>query len=255
VTSPQKEPAMTHEFLSIYPAKLMEYGLAITYLLLFIPMWRYVQGGRRLAAEQVVRGRRDAERWPAVAVAAPWPSLGWFQVPAGVALHPGHTWARLESDGTVAVGVDDFAQRLVAPTRIELPRAGAMVAQGEAAVALGDETLSVPLVSPVNGTVVAVNRAAVENPSLLQDAYGAGWLFKVKAPRLEADQRQLLHAASARHFLDGEAEALAMRASPEVGQVLQDGGLPVHGLARALAGDTGWEALAREFFHTEKGTP
>jgi glycine cleavage system H protein len=246
---------MTYEFLSIYPAKLMEYGLAITYLLLFIPMWRYVQGGRRQEAEQAVRGRRDAERWPAVAVAAPWPSLGWFQVPAGVALHPGHTWARVESDGTVAVGVDDFAQRLVAPSRIELPRAGAVVAQGEAAVALGDAFHAVPLVSPVNGTVVAVNRAVADAPELLQDAYGAGWLFKVKAPRLEADQRQLLHAQSARHFLDGEAEALAMRASPEVGQVLQDGGVPVHGLARALAGDDGWEAMAREFFHTEKGTP
>jgi len=246
---------MTSDFLAIYPAKLMEYGLAVTYLLLFVPMWRYVQGGRTEAAAQAVRGRRDAERWPAVAVAAPWPSLGWFQVPAGVALHPGHTWARVEADGLVAVGVDDFAQRLVAPTHVDLPRPGAMVTQGEPAVALGDGHRSVPLVSPVNGTVVAVNRAVAEDPNLLQNAYGTGWLFKVKAPRLEADQRQLLHAQAARHFLDGEAEALAMRASPEVGQVLQDGGVPVEGLARALAGDLGWEALAREFFHTEKGTP
>jgi glycine cleavage system H protein len=38
---------MTHEFLSIYPAKLMEYGLAILYLLLFVPFWSYVQGARR----------------------------------------------------------------------------------------------------------------------------------------------------------------------------------------------------------------
>ena len=246
---------MTSDFLAIYPAKLMEYGLAITYMLLFIPMWRYVQGGQKVLAVQPAQGRHDAERWPAVAVAAPWPSLGWFQVPAGVALHPGHTWARLEADGLVAVGVDDFAQRLVAPTTVELPHAGAVVTQGEAAVALGDGRYSVPLVSPVNGTVVAVNRAVAEDPNLLQNAYGAGWLFKVKAPRLEADQRQLLHARSARTFLDGEAEALAMRASPEVGQVLQDGGLPVHGLARILAGDHGWEALAREFFHTEKVTP
>jgi glycine cleavage system H protein len=37
---------MTHEFLSIYPAKLMEYGLAILYLLLFVPFWSYVQGAR-----------------------------------------------------------------------------------------------------------------------------------------------------------------------------------------------------------------
>ena len=246
---------MTSDFLAIYPAKLMEYGLAIAYLLLFIPMWRYGQGGRTVVAVQPAQGRHDAERWPAVAVAAPWPSLGWFQVPAGVALHPGHTWARVEADGLVSVGVDDFAQRLVAPTAIELPRAGAPVTQGEAAVALGDGRRSVPLVSPVTGTVVAVNRAVAEDPDLLQNAYGAGWLFKVKAPRLEADQRQLLHAQAARHFLDGEAEALAMRASPEVGQVLHDGGVPVHGLARVLAGDDGWEALAREFFHTEKGTP
>jgi glycine cleavage system H lipoate-binding protein len=68
------------------------------------------------------------------------------------------------------------------------------VAQGEAAMGLGDGHHAVPLVSPVNGTVVAVNRAVADAPDLLRDAYGAGWLFKVKAPRLEADQRQLLHA-------------------------------------------------------------
>jgi hypothetical protein len=47
---------MTHEFLSIYPAKLLEYGLAVLYLLLFLPFWAYVQGGRREA--------RVAERRP-----------------------------------------------------------------------------------------------------------------------------------------------------------------------------------------------
>ena len=50
-TRRETEHAMTHDFLSIYPAKLMEYGLAIGYLLLFIPFWRYVQGGKRAAAE------------------------------------------------------------------------------------------------------------------------------------------------------------------------------------------------------------
>jgi len=37
--------------------------------------------------------------------------------------------------------------------------------------------------------------------------------------------------------------------SPELGSLLQDGGTPVHGIARALAGDD-WDALAREFFLT-----
>ena len=40
----------THEFLGIYDAKVMEYLLAVCYLLLFVPMWRYVQAGHRVEA-------------------------------------------------------------------------------------------------------------------------------------------------------------------------------------------------------------
>ena len=38
---------MAYDLLSVYPAKLLEYGLGVGYLLLFIPFWRYVQGSRR----------------------------------------------------------------------------------------------------------------------------------------------------------------------------------------------------------------
>ena len=37
---------MEHGFLSVYTAKVGEYLLAIGYLLLFIPFWRFVQGGK-----------------------------------------------------------------------------------------------------------------------------------------------------------------------------------------------------------------
>jgi hypothetical protein len=42
---------LMHEFLSIYPAKLAEYCLALTYLLAFIGWWRFVNGGERAAVE------------------------------------------------------------------------------------------------------------------------------------------------------------------------------------------------------------
>ena len=41
-----------NEFLSGYSAKLIEYGLAVTYLVLFVGFWRYVQGGK--AAERAL---------------------------------------------------------------------------------------------------------------------------------------------------------------------------------------------------------
>jgi glycine cleavage system H lipoate-binding protein len=241
---------MGHDFLSIYPAKLLEYSLAIGYLLLFIPFWRYVQGGRKpaMAKAAVSAGARAGARAAAHArssAALP----GWFHVPAGIHLHPGHTWARLEPDGLVAVGADDFAHKLVGVSRVGLPALGDRVAQGEPAFQLGDGEKDVPLLSPIDGTVVAVNAAIREKADGLDDPYGRGWLFKVKAPRLAANLRQLLTDNPARRYME-EAEArIALTLAPELGRVLQDGGAPVHGIARALAGDR-WDDLARRFFLT-----
>ncbi len=243
-----------HDFLSIYPAKLMEYALAIGYLLLFIPFWRYVQGARR----EVVRAEAPVRKAVAAVAAAVRPAgatalrpagAGWFHVPPGVHLHPGHTWARLEPDGLVTVGLDDFAHKLVGPASVDLPEPGARVAQGEPAIELRDEDRAVPMLSPVDGTVVAVNPALRGGAAALEEPYGAGWLFRVKAPRLAANLRQLYADAPARRLLEDAGEALALRLDPELGRVLQDGGTPVHGIARALAGDK-WEAMARELFLT-----
>jgi len=240
---------MDHGFLSLYSAKGLEYILAIGYLLLFIPFWRYVQGGRkeaRATASAAARGAERAAARPALAA-----SLGptWFQVPAGIHLHPGHTWARLEPDGLVAVGADDFAHKLGGGSKVELPALGEHVAQGEPAFGIGDGEKNVPMLAPVDGTVVAVNVGVREKSDGLDDPYGTGWLFKVKAPRLAANLRQLLADGPARRYLEDAEARIAMRLSPELGRVLQDGGVPVHGIARALAGD-GWDDLARQFFLT-----
>ena len=239
---------MAYDLLSVYPAKLLEYGLGIGYLLLFIPFWRYVQGGRREVRE-VVRVSAPARAAVTAATALPRPaSSGWFHVPAGVHLHPGHTWARLEGDGLVTVGIDDFAHKLVGPAAVDLPSVGSRVAQGEPAIELRDEDRGVAMLSPIDGTVVAVN-PRVRGHGGIEDPYGAGWLFKVKAPRLAANLRQLHADAPARRMLDEAGDTLALRLAPELGQVLQDGGTPVHGIARALAGER-WDELAREYFLT-----
>jgi glycine cleavage system H protein len=236
---------MEHDFLSIYSAKSFEYLLAIGYLLLFIPFWRYVQGGRR--QEEAVAAKATSHARPSARHAGA--TAGWFQVPAGVHLHPGHTWARLESDGLVAVGADDFAHKLVGAAKVGLPALGAHVAQGEPAFDLGDGEKDVPMLSPIDGTVVAVNAALRDETDGLGDPYGRGWLFKVKAPRLAANLRQLLTDGPARRYMEEAESQIALRLAPELGAVLQDGGAPVHGIARALAGDD-WAGLARQFFLT-----
>jgi glycine cleavage system H protein len=166
-----------------------------------------------------------------------------------VALHAGHAWARTGSDGLLTVGIDDFAQKLIDPERAVLPKAGDRVVQGQPAFALGDAVTTVPVLSPVDGEVVAVNREAAGNPAALRDPYGAGWLFKVKLPEA-ARTAQLMVGEKAREYLERAAEALSLRMSPELGYVLQDGGAPIHGIARALAGEA-WSNLARHYLQTD----
>lgn len=231
-----------NEFLSGYPAKLMEYALAVGYLILFIPFWRYVQGAK--AARQRIPAHAPAR------AAAPSGLAGWFHVPENVHLHPGHTWARMEQDGSVTVGIDDFAHKLIGRVAaVALPEPGGRVAQGEPAIQLAADSKTVGLLSPVDGTVVAVNRAAAEEPGRLEDPYGKGWLFQVKPPRFAANVRQLFSGAAAREWLEGASQALAARLSPQLGHVLQDGGTPVNGIARELDPEH-WDEIARTFFRT-----
>ena len=116
----------TSDFLGLYDAKVTEYLLALAYLLLFVPMWRYVHA-RQAHPEAVTSigaaalARQEARARAARAAA---PSPGWFHLPEGVALDAGHAWARVEADGLVTVGLDDFAQKLVDPERVLLPAAG-----------------------------------------------------------------------------------------------------------------------------------
>jgi glycine cleavage system H protein len=247
---------MGHEFLSIYTAKAAEYLLAVSYLLLFIPFWRYVQGTRRapvMASAQEAKPRvRQADPAAAAKPArrpAPRPTAGWFEVPAGVWLHPGHTWARLEDDGTVAIGLDDLAHRLVAAELASAPPVGASVVQGEAAISLLAGGRSVSALSPVDGTVTAVNPAALDAHAAACDPYGAGWLFKVQPTRLPVNLRQLHGGAGAKRLLEDASELLAVRADPGMAAVLQDGGTPVHGIAEAVAGDR-WDELASELLRS-----
>lgn len=227
-----------NEFLSGYSAKLVEYGLAVTYLVLFVGFWRFVHGGK--VAPVTVRNTAELPK----GIAA-----GWFEVPADVALHPGHTWARMEDDGTVAVGLDDLGHRMVgAVDAMRLPEAGSQVEQGEKAVMLEAGGKSVGLLSPVDGEVVATNPAAQNGT-----AYGDGWLFKVRPTRWARNAAQLLSGEAAREWVEEQGRKLTMRLAPEMAlaPVMHDGGAPVSGMARELAGEK-WDEVAREFFRTQE---
>ncbi len=100
-----------------------------------------------------------------------------------------HEWGRLEDDGTVTIGITDFAvEQLNDLTFVDLPSEGDNVTKGEPFGEIESVKAVSDLLSLVDGEVVAVNEGVDDDDfkALKDDAYGAGWLIKVKTDNADA---------------------------------------------------------------------
>lgn len=107
-----------------------------------------------------------------------------------------HEWVREEPDGSITVGITDFAQdNLGELVFAELPQPGRRVAAAEGCAVVESVKAASDVNAPVAGEITAVNAGVVEAPkSINDDPYGA-WLFRMK-PANGADLRALLDAAA-----------------------------------------------------------
>ncbi|KQZ32445.1 glycine cleavage system protein GcvH [Duganella sp. Root1480D1] len=102
-------------------------------------------------------------------------------IPADLKYTESHEWVRAEADGTVTVGITEFAQDALGDiVFVELPKVGASFTAGDDAAVVESVKAASDIYAPVSGEVVAVNDAVVGAPeSINADAY-ANWLFKIK---------------------------------------------------------------------------
>lgn len=152
--------------------------------------------------------------------------LSGFHIPANLKYHPGHTWIQKERKNVHRVGADELAAVLAGPVdRIEMPKPGQWVRQGQKVFAFlrGDEKIE--MISPVEGEVVEVNRELAENPRLLlEDPYGRGWLITVFSPDEDSPTRNLLPSSLVPAWIRESAEAF-YRFQPQLaGATAADGG-------------------------------
>ena len=120
-----------------------------------------------------------------------------------------HQWGRREADGTVTVGITDYAQdQLGDVVFVDLPAAGSGLSQAGSAGVIESVKTASDLFSPVAGEIIALNPQLADQPEIVnEDPYGQGWLFKVRPSSLEADWGQLLDAAGYQAAVAAEQEA------------------------------------------------
>jgi len=92
-----------------------------------------------------------------------------------------HLWV-LEMGDSARIGLSDYAQEQLGEIlTVTLVEVGKFVEQGRPVGESESQKTIVELVSPLSGTVRAVNENVVEDPSLINiDPYGKGWLVEVE---------------------------------------------------------------------------
>ncbi|HOX15379.1 MAG TPA: glycine cleavage system protein GcvH [Smithellaceae bacterium] len=107
-----------------------------------------------------------------------------------------HEWVKDNGDGTAAVGITDYAQEMLTDiVFVELPPLGKKVAQGEPMAVVESVKSVSDVYAPVSGEVIDVNKRLEETPELLnQDAFGEGWIAKLKLGNT-AELKSLFNAA------------------------------------------------------------
>jgi glycine cleavage system H protein len=118
-------------------------------------------------------------------------------VPSELKYAKSHEWVRIESDGSVTIGITDYAQSSLGDiTFVQTPKVGAVLAAGEVFGVVESVKAASDLYAPLAGKVLAVNKALDSTPEVVNQApYTDGWMMKV-APADAASLQGLLDAAA-----------------------------------------------------------
>jgi glycine cleavage system H protein len=127
-------------------------------------------------------------------------------IPVELKYSKSHEWTRHNDDGSVTVGISDSAQdQLGDMVFIEVPEVGQAVIAEEACAVVESVKAASDVYAPVSGEVVEVNESLVDSPEAVnQDAYGAGWLFRVQ-PSEVAELDALMDSDAYSAFLEDAA--------------------------------------------------
>ena len=102
-------------------------------------------------------------------------------IPGDLKFLSSHEWARVESDGTITIGISDHAQDLLGDiVFVELPEVGQSVdAENDTAIVESVKAAS-DIYSPLSGEVIEVNSLLEDQPEIINSSpYEDGWFFKL----------------------------------------------------------------------------
>jgi glycine cleavage system H protein len=120
------------------------------------------------------------------------------------------TWARVEDDGSVTVGITSLGVALSGDIFMCRPRPpGTLVEQGRGIAVAELAKAIVSVKSPLSGEVMAVNEALAQQPELVnRDPYGTGWIARLRPLRWDEERAALVTGAAVGPAMREHAERM-----------------------------------------------
>ena len=126
-----------------------------------------------------------------------------MRIPPSLLYSQQHLWAKLTSDGLWEAGITDYAQDLLGDiVFIEPPSIGNALVAGKTCGLVESVKTGSDLHALVDGDVVEINQALLNNPELINEDPYQAWIFKF-LPHDDTLENQLMSAKDYKIFIDG----------------------------------------------------
>jgi glycine cleavage system H lipoate-binding protein len=181
--------------------------------------------------------------------------------PRGLYYDKTHTWAFMEPEGMVKIGIDDFIKHVTGPlTQLKLKSPGERVRKGERILTIIRDGKQLNLYSPISGFIRKQNESLLTTPSKISTApFTEGWIYQIEPGNWMREASFMFMFEKYREWLEDEfvrlKDFLAASANSNtvVYQhiVLQDGGELKDNVLSDLGPEV-WEDFQTRFIDTSK---
>ncbi len=182
-------------------------------------------------------------------------------VPKGLYFDKTHTWAFMDKDGMVKIGIDDFFPHVTGLlTGIKMKNSGETIKKNEVFLSIIRNGKQLNIKAPVSGVIKTQNKALLTNTSLINSfPYSDGWVYVIEPTNWVREIQFLFIAEKFSTWLNTEftrlKDFLAVYSkvnTPEyAGVILQDGGALKDGVLSNLDPEI-WEDFQTNFINKFK---
>lgn len=172
-----------------------------------------------------------------------------------------HTWAFMDEEGQVKIGIDDFLQHVVGPvTRIKMKKPGETVSRGEKIMSIIQRGKRLNIYSPVSGVIKNNNEILDAEPSIVNTSpYDEGWVYTIEPTNWLSEVKDLLMGQNYTDWIKSEfsrlkdflASSLNFKIHERTSLVLQEGGELRDGVLDEFGPEI-WEEFQTKFIDNKE---